>query len=209
MASGTVLPRSASHYPGKGALDLFGVSVACLALGPIAVGAAVAAWIEEGHSPFVLQPCVGRGRKPFRLVRFRSASRGRPSGVGRILQRTGFSELPQLINVLRGDMSLVGPRPLSAQETERLRRSDPGCDWRFDAKPGITGLAQLLAGADPRFAHRLDRLYLEQQSVRLDVSIIAASVAAQALRGPRARRWLRRLTATGDASQTGSSGPVR
>jgi lipopolysaccharide/colanic/teichoic acid biosynthesis glycosyltransferase len=176
-------------YPGKSVFDLLAVSLACAALGPVMLGAAIASAIEDGGAPLVFERRIGQGRKPFTAVRFRTTSGGRVTRVGRILERTGLSELPQLINVARREMSIVGPRPMSEASARTILLRDE----RYAAKPGMVGLAQLLGSNNLRYANRLDRLYLRRQNVRLDVWIVAASLAAQVLWRPRARRWLRRL----------------
>jgi lipopolysaccharide/colanic/teichoic acid biosynthesis glycosyltransferase len=193
--SNTASNVSARPYSGKGALDLLALSAACLALAPLAAGIALATWAEDGGPPFFLQTRLGRDRRPFTVVKFRSMSQERVTRVGTLLRRTGLDELPQFINVARGEMSLVGPRPLTRQDVARLGWDTSGYDWRFAAKPGITGLSQLLAGRGARFSRRLDRLYLKRQSLTLDVSLIAFSFAANVLGKRRIRKWLRRVSA--------------
>jgi lipopolysaccharide/colanic/teichoic acid biosynthesis glycosyltransferase len=99
--------------------------------------------------------------------------------VGRVLRRYSLDELPQLLNVLRGQMSLVGPRPLPQRDYERLD------DWhrkrkRYLVMPGITGLWQVSGRADLDFDDlvRLDFIYLERWSVFLDLTILLKTVPA-------------------------------
>ena len=177
-------------YPGKAALDLLAVSAACVTLGPLLAGIAIATWAEDGGPPFFFQSRIGRGRRPFTVIKFRTMSQQRVTRVGQVLRRTGLDELPQLLNVARGEMSMVGPRPLAPQDVERLGWTDPSFDWRFNARPGITGLSQLLAGRGVRSSRRLDRLYLKRQSLPLDVRLITFSLAANLLGKRRIGRWL-------------------
>ena len=105
----------------------------------------------------------------------------RMTPVGRFLRRFSLDELPQLFNVVRGDMSLVGPRPLPERDYERLE------DWhkkRYLVMPGITGLWQISGRSDLDFDDlvRLDFLYLERWSVFLDLSILLKTVPAVVLR---------------------------
>jgi undecaprenyl phosphate N,N'-diacetylbacillosamine 1-phosphate transferase len=193
--SDTASNVSAPPYPGKGALDLLALSAACVALAPLAAAIALATWAEDGGPPLFFQTRIGRDRRPFTVVKFRSMSQERVTRVGKVLRRTGLDELPQFINVARGEMSLVGPRPLTRQDLCRLGWDTPGYDWRFAAKPGITGLSQLLAGGGARFSRRLDRLYLKRQSLTLDVSLIAFSFAANLFGKRRIRTWVRRAGA--------------
>lgn len=101
----------------------------------------------------------------------------RVTRVGRWLRRTSIDELPQLINVLAGDMSLVGPRPMIPWETELL---EPWQRLRFHVKPGLTGLWQVSGRShlDYRSALRLDVEYVRQRSLRLDLQILARTPAA-------------------------------
>jgi lipopolysaccharide/colanic/teichoic acid biosynthesis glycosyltransferase len=101
----------------------------------------------------------------------------RLTGVGRLLRRFSIDELPQLVNVLRGEMSLVGPRPLPIRDFERLE------DWhkkRYLVLPGITGLWQVSGRSELDFDDlvRLDFLYLERWSVALDLSILLKTLPA-------------------------------
>jgi undecaprenyl phosphate N,N'-diacetylbacillosamine 1-phosphate transferase len=92
-----------------------------------------------------------------------------------------------------GEMSVVGPRPLTSSDVERLGWAEPGHDWRFAVKPGITGLSQLLAGRGARASERLDRLYLRRQSLLLDLRIIALSFAVNIAGKRKVRRFLRQI----------------
>jgi len=178
-------------YPLKGALDIAATCAACAALAPVGAGIALATWLEDGGPPLYFQRRIGAGRRPFTVVKFRSMAGARVTRVGAVLRRTGLDELPQFINVVRGEMSLVGPRPLTQADVQRLGWDDPAYDWRFAVRPGITGLAQLLAGGGARRSRRFDRLYLARQSLPLDVALIAVSFAANLLGKRRARRLLR------------------
>ncbi|MEA2459814.1 MAG: hypothetical protein QOC95_2786, partial [Thermoleophilaceae bacterium] len=101
----------------------------------------------------------------------------RLTGVGRLLRRFSIDELPQLVNVVRGEMSLVGPRPLPERDYERLE------DWhrkRYLVLPGMTGLWQVSGRSELDFDElvRLDFLYLERWSVFLDLSILLKTIPA-------------------------------
>ena len=108
---------------------------------------------------------------------------------GRWLRRTGIDEVAQFLNVCRGEMSVVGPRPLTSEDLSRLGWTDARTDWRFATRPGITGLSQLFGGRGARTSLRLDRLYLKRQSVTLDLQLIALSFAANIV----GKRTVRRL----------------
>jgi lipopolysaccharide/colanic/teichoic acid biosynthesis glycosyltransferase len=107
--------------------------------------------------------------------RFKLANDPRVTRIGRILRRTSLDELPQLLNVLRGEMSLVGPRPVPTYEVAEYREADT---WRLAALPGITGLWQVKGRAEVPFAEmvRMDREYVHNQSLWLDFRILVETV---------------------------------
>lgn len=179
-------------YPGKRALDLLAAGAACLVFAPLAATIALATVIEDGGPAFFVQTRLGRERRPFEILKFRSMRDGKVTCVGRWLRRTGLDELPQFVNVYRGEMSVVGPRPLTVQDVQRLGWNGPEFDWRFGATPGITGLSQLLAGRGVAASRRLDRLYLRRQDPLLDLQLVALSVVVNLVGRQRLRRLIRR-----------------
>jgi lipopolysaccharide/colanic/teichoic acid biosynthesis glycosyltransferase len=165
----------------------------------ILIGLAIA--IESRGSVLYAQERVGLKGRAFRMYKFRSMvmDAERESGpvwatdtdprvtrVGSILRRTHLDELPQLLNVLRGEMSVVGPRPERPAMVERLTRIVPGYDERWAVLPGITGLAQVRHGYDAstktvKQKLRYDRCYIRRRgSFALDLKIMAATVALMA-----------------------------
>jgi lipopolysaccharide/colanic/teichoic acid biosynthesis glycosyltransferase len=176
-------------YRGKRALDVLAAGAACAVFAPAVAAMTLAKWWEDGRAPLFLQTRVGRSRRPFTILKIRSMREQRVTHMGRWLRRTGIDEWPQFLNVCRGEMSVVGPRPLTAEDVRRLGWTDARTDWRFAARPGITGLSQLFGGRSARTSLRLDRLYLDKQSLSLDMQLIGLSFAANLL----GKRTLRRL----------------
>jgi len=166
------------------------VGVSALVLGaPVIAATAALVYADVGRPLLFRQDRVGLGGRIFELKKFRTMrdaldrdGRPLPDGerltrVGRLLRASSFDELPQLINVLRGDMSLVGPRPLLV---EYLPRYSPEQARRHEVVPGITGLAQI-AGRNglswpEKFA--LDVYYVDHRSLALDLKILAKTFAA-------------------------------
>ena len=181
----------------KRLMDLLLAGLALLLLSPVLLATALAIVLDSGRPVFFRQTRVGRGGRPFGMFKFRSmvvnaASIGpyytsgddpRITRAGRIIRRTSLDELPQLLNVLRGDMSLVGPRP--DVPAQRSLYSDADWALRCSVRPGITGLAQALlrsqATEDERRA--LDLRYVREQGVWLDLRIIAWTLGRLAGRG--------------------------
>ncbi|HYR51668.1 MAG TPA: sugar transferase [Candidatus Dormibacteraeota bacterium] len=167
---------------------------------------ALAIALESRGPVLFCQERVGFCGRTFRMYKFRSMvsdaerdtgpvwsshSDPRVTRVGSILRRTHLDELPQLFNVLRGEMSVVGPRPERPALVERLSRLVPGYDDRWAVLPGITGLAQVRHVYDQstktvRQKLRYDRCYIRRQgSFSLDLKIMAATVALMLGAGPR------------------------
>src|SRR5579863_3690357 len=99
-------------YCGKRALDIVAAGAACAVFAPAAAAVTLATWLEDGGPPLFLQARVGRGRQAFTIFKFRSMREQQITHVGKWLRRTGIDEVAQFLNVCRGEMSVVGPRPL-------------------------------------------------------------------------------------------------
>lgn len=170
----------------KRALDAAAAAVGLVVLSPVIVITALVVRVNLGSPVLFTQPRPGRGGRIFRLYKFRSMrsvdeSRGwvtdeqRLTRFGRILRSTSLDELPSLWNVLHGDMSVVGPRPLLV---EYLPRYTPEQNRRHEVRPGITGLAQVngrnTVGWEQRFA--LDVQYVDGRSLALDARILVDTV---------------------------------
>lgn len=183
MTTVTTPRRSIYRQFGKRALDLLLVIPVLLVAAPLILLLAGVVWLRLGRPVFFRQVRPGRGGVPFRIVKLRtmreigSTSAAAPdsirlTGVGRFVRRWSFDELPELWNVLCGDMSLVGPRPLLM---EYLPRYDQRQMRRHDVKPGLTGWAQVNGRNETSWPERmeLDVWYAEHLSMRLDLAILA------------------------------------
>ncbi len=148
--------------------------------------------IDDGRPVIFRQYRVGKGNKLFYVYKFRTMkndtgniatneltdSEKYITASGRILRKTSIDELPQLINVLRGEMSIVGPRPLIPEEKEiRVMREKLGV---YDVLPGITGLAQVKGRdtLDDKEKAELDRRYVENFGIKQDIAILFSTVFA-------------------------------
>jgi len=171
----------------KRAMDVVCAAVGLIVLAPLALAVAGVIRWRLGSPVLFRQLRTGRNGVPFWVLKFRTMTdrrdrRGdllpdhrRLTRLGRLLRRLSLDEMPQLLNVLRGEMSIVGPRPLLPKYdpwyTDRERR-------RFEVRPGITGLAQVAGrntiGWDARLA--LDVEYVERWSLRLDLAILLRTI---------------------------------
>jgi exopolysaccharide biosynthesis polyprenyl glycosylphosphotransferase len=187
----------------KRALDLIGSTLALVILSPILITAAIAIKLSSPGPIFFVQERFGCNKRRFRMCKFRTMVPNadallstleaqnekdgpifkmkrdpRVTPIGRILRSTSIDELPQLFNILRGEMSLVGPRPMSVRDVSLFSES-----WlmrRFSVKPGLTGLWQVSGRSGTTF-HRwmsLDLEYIDRWSLYLDFKILAQTIPA-------------------------------
>lgn len=189
----------------KRAADIVGASLALLLFSPLMVWAALRIWMEDGRPVFYRQMRVGKDGKEFGFYKFRSMVRDADQALerwrtehpelyakfqenfklaedprllrcGAWLRRMSVDELPQLWNVLRGDMSMVGPRPFPRRELERF--TPEGIEFYKSVKPGITGLWQVSGRSDAAFDQRLalNNWYVRNWSLWLDFVILMKTV---------------------------------
>ena len=174
----------------KRAIDIVLGTLLMILIAPLALLAAAAIWIEDRRPVLIRQPRVGRGGTTFGMWKFRSmrvgeetadfeSELGRVTRVGSLLRRYRIDELPQLLNVISGDMSLVGPRPERPQIVERILRDVPDFDLRSLVRPGIAGLAQVSAEYEthPEVKLRYDLTYMCDWSLWLDLRLLLRSVS--------------------------------
>jgi exopolysaccharide biosynthesis polyprenyl glycosylphosphotransferase len=198
-----VLPRSSRFL--KRAMDVVGAGLMLVFTAPVLAIAAIAIKVDSPGPAFFRQTRIGREGRRFQLLKCRTMcadaeqlraellSKSKDPGwlhvdhdprvtrVGRVLRRTSLDELPQLWNVLRGEMSLVGPRPIQEEEDRQLE------GWRrtrIDLTPGLTGLWQVLGRANIPFEEmiKLDYLYVTNWSLWTDISLILRTLPAVLLR---------------------------
>jgi lipopolysaccharide/colanic/teichoic acid biosynthesis glycosyltransferase len=197
----------------KRTTDIVGALLALILLSPLLLMVAIAVSVSSRGSPFFVQTRVGLGGARFRAYKFRSyysdkADAGgisqpgrndpRITPLGHVLRRTSIDELPQLWNVVKGDMSLVGPRPhvpgiLAA--TKPYETLVPAYELRHLVKPGLTGLAQSRGFRGPtheaipaRMRIACDLAYISEMSFRLDLAIMIQTIRAELGSGSQAQQ---------------------
>jgi exopolysaccharide biosynthesis polyprenyl glycosylphosphotransferase len=184
----------------KRAVDLVGASILFLMLSPFLAAVALTLWLVDRESPIFRQDRVGKGGRHFEILKFRTMVAGaeelqidltnelegplfkmvsdpRVTRIGAFLRRTSIDELPQLWNVIRGDMSLVGPRPFIPSE---VAAAPPDFRQRELVMPGMTGHWQVSGRSDTSFDELddLDRWYVDNWSLGQDLGILAKTVPA-------------------------------
>jgi len=171
----------------KHVLDFIGAIVLLLVLSPVFLTVMIILWISNNGSPFFVQTRPGKNEKLIQVLKFKTmndktdennillSDAKRLTPIGSFIRKTSLDELPQLINIIKGDMSFIGPRPLLVRylpyytEKERIRHS---------IKPGITGLAQVSGRNLLNWDSRLEKdvIYAENLNVGLDLKIFLQTV---------------------------------
>lgn len=174
----------------KRIMDILFSFIGLLIASPIIVIFSLLIVVETPGSPIFTQKRVGKSQKIFVLYKLRSMCKdcekigwtnvddNRITVIGKVIRRFHIDELPQLYNILIGDMSIVGPRPEIPELTEKFERQYPGFIRRTEVKPGLTGWAQINGGYDIGAEEKgvLDRQYIEYQSMRLDLYIVIKTI---------------------------------
>lgn len=197
----SVTPASTKFSPvggwSKRAFDIFASASALVVLAPLLAATAIAVKLDSPGDAIFRQERGGANGKTFRIWKFRTMSvmenRGvvqavhhdaRITRLGAFLRRSSWDELPQLINVLKGDMSIIGPRPHALEHDIYFHQVDPSYPERFTARPGVTGLAQVNGCRGPtetvekiRARTKYDVEYVRDWTWWREVEIIAATVA--------------------------------
>ncbi len=172
----------------KRTCDIIISGIGLIIASPVMLIEALAIKLEDGGPVFFKQPRVTKDGKAFNVLKFRTmvvdadkdkkilASEGdkRITKVGNILRKLRIDELPQFINILKGEMSIVGPRPEQVEITEKYVEILPEFQYRLKVKAGLTGLAQILGkyNTTPKDKLILDLMYIEQYSIWLDLKLI-------------------------------------
>lgn len=189
--------RSLAYVVCKRTIDFTLAIVGLVVLSPVLLGVAVAIWLFDRQNPLYYQTRIGKGGRPFRFYKFRSMRSvqvtltnvhqndktfkmkvdPRVTKIGRFIRKTSLDELPQLLNVLLGDMAVVGPRPPLPVEYARYSESDM---VRLSVTPGITCIWQVSGRSDIPFDRQveMDAEYIRTRSVLTDLALIAKTVPA-------------------------------
>ena len=183
---------SSPYRPIKRLLDTAAATAVLVVSSPLVLAAVLAIRIESRGPALFAQERLGLNGRPFRLFKLRTMVAGaeaqtgpalagegdpRVTRVGRVLRRFRIDEIPQLWNVVRGDMSLVGPRPERPEFAARFAAETPLYARRFAVKPGMTGLAQIHGRYDTAYAQKLryDLIYANSVSLGTDLRILVAT----------------------------------
>ncbi|WP_250674300.1 sugar transferase [Paraclostridium ghonii] len=171
----------------KRTVDILGSSIGLLLLSPVLIIIAILVRIKLGSPIFFTQNRVGKDGEIFKIIKFRTmleavdkfgetlSDKERLTSFGKLLRSTSLDEFPELINVLKGDMSLVGPRPLLVEYINLYSKEQ---FRRHEVRPGITGLAQVRGRntLDWNERFKMDVNYVDNQSLALDIKILFLTI---------------------------------
>jgi len=172
----------------KRLFDIAGAVAGIVVFAPIMAVVAAAVLIDDGRPVLFPQERVGYRRRPFVIWKFRTMRDGHVTRTGRVLRASGLDEVTQFFNILKGDMSAVGPRPLTDADVQRLGWARAAFDFRWEVRPGLTGLAQIAGAESSQESLALDRAYVTRWRPLLDCQMIALSFAVNAFGKSRVRR---------------------
>ncbi|ANQ53656.1 exopolysaccharide biosynthesis polyprenyl glycosylphosphotransferase [Thermosipho sp. 1070] len=182
--------QNTKESPAKRILDIFGSILGLIIFSPFMLITAIAILIEDGRPVIFKQLRVGEKGRYFTLIKIRSLKEGavdpenpnkaieqRPLKIGKIIRKVRLDEVPQFLNVLKGDMSVVGPRPEMIEFHRRMNKQIPFYNYRLNLKPGITGWAQInykhtTTLEDYKIKTEYDLYYIKNRNIFLDLKIL-------------------------------------
>ena len=150
--------------------------LALILLLPLIVLIGFLIWALNGRPVLFRQERMGLHKASFVIYKFRTMDKGSIYPFGKVLRKTGLDELPQLWNILKGEMVFVGPRPLTTEDVKRLGWDSHYYTKRWNAHPGLTGMAQLSPVCDKKMSWFFDKHYLENRSLILNTKLFFLSL---------------------------------
>lgn len=175
-------------YRGKRLFDIFFSVVGVLAFSPIWVIVIGLIGFLDGRPIFFTQQRLGLNKQAFTVYKFRTlTAMGDVTRTGKWLRATGIDESAQFLSVLKGDMSIVGPRPFIESDLEKLGWKSPRLNWRWSVKPGITGLAQVHERWATQRSLACDKVYTGQASAATDLKLLVLTAVMNVVGKERVR----------------------
>lgn len=178
-------------YRGKRLFDITFSLVGVVVFSPIWLMTVCLIALLDGLPIIFNQQRLGRKKQLFTVYKFRTmTSEGAVTRTGKWLRATGIDESVQFLSVLKGDMSVVGPRPFIESDLAKLGWESPRLNWRWSVTPGITGLAQVHERWATKRSLSWDRCYVEQANALTDIQVLALTFVMNILGKERVRAWI-------------------
>jgi len=148
--------------------------------------------LREKHPVIFKQNRIGLNKNIFAIYKFQTMVNEVPTKTGKFLRKTGLDEIPQFINVLKGEMSIVGPRALTYYDIKRLNWNTATYSPRWKVKPGISGFAQIYGGQNKETSWYWDKKYIDHSNIAIDLIVVIISFAMNFIGKRRVRNiiWL-------------------
>ncbi len=188
-----------SKYPitikGEKMKRLFDIIFSLLALAVFALPVimiSIVLVLREKHPVIFKQNRIGLNKSTFAIYKFQTMVNEVPTKTGLFLRKTGLDEIPQFINVLKGEMSIVGPRALTDYDIKRLNWNTATYSSRWKVKPGISGFAQIYGGQNKETSWYWDKKYIDHSNIIIDLIVVIISFAMNFIGKRRVRNiiWL-------------------
>ena len=153
-------------------MQRFFAALIFLIIAPLLLFTLIVVWLWDRNIPVFIQERIGLDKETFFVYKIRTMNNDQITGIGRLLRKTGIDELPQLFNIMKGEMNFVGPRPLTKADIVRLKWDDASHEIRWSVPPGITGMAQLVNVCDAQVSWNCDLQYIESRSTKTDLQLL-------------------------------------
>ncbi len=157
-------------------MQRFFATIIVLIISPFLLLTLIIVWLWDRNTPVFIQERIGLDKESFFVYKVRTMHKGEITKIGRLLRKTGIDELPQLFNIVKGEMNFVGPRPLTNADIVRLKWDDTLHEIRWSVRPGITGIAQLVNVCDAKVSWDCDMQYIESRSIKTDLKLLWRSI---------------------------------
>ena len=151
-------------------------SLFIIILSPIFLIMTIIPFFFNGKKVFFKQTRLGKNKNLFTILKLKTMTDGKITSLGKVLRNLALDELPQLINIARGEMNFIGPRPLTLYDVKRLGWNDKYHFKRWSVKPGITGLAQLSPVCNKKISWQKDSFYVDNHNFKLNLTILIRSL---------------------------------
>ncbi|MFK7783792.1 MAG: sugar transferase [Crocinitomicaceae bacterium] len=175
-------------------MQRFFATLFVLILSPLILLTLILVWLWDRNAPVFIQERIGMHKETFFVYKIRTMRDGKITGIGRVLRKTGIDELPQLFNIMKGEMNFVGPRPLTKADIVRLNWDSSSHELRWSVLPGITGMAQLVNVCDAQVSWDCDMRYIETRSVKTDLVILWKSFLVPVIGKQKAKQFIHKST---------------
>jgi lipopolysaccharide/colanic/teichoic acid biosynthesis glycosyltransferase len=178
-------------YPGKRLIDILFSIIGFVIFSPVWLVMSLLILLLDGRPILFSQERIGMNQKPITILKFRTMTdEHKITRTGDWIRKTGLDESLQFLSVIKGDMSLIGPRPITASDIEKLGWGVGWLNWRWSVKPGITGYAQLFEPLANRISLAKDRYLIRYGSAIGDIGILVMTFLINSVGKQRGRQVL-------------------